>query len=114
MNTAQKIHYIQSEYDEWDREQCAVTTLQLAVIQDFENQGFTGSRLNPEDQVKLKDIIYEAIDDELAQLIANMYPAKQDEQSFRDSAYAVLNYLDDLAEKKAYELALEMHNEKEI
>lgn len=112
MNTAQKIHYIQSEYDEWDKKECAVTNLQLAVIRDFEIDGFTGSRFFPSETVK--DIIYDAINEQTADLLTAMFQAKKDEQKLRDASYAVLNQLTDLIHAKAYEIATAMYNEKEI
>lgn len=124
MNAAQKIHYIQSEYDEWDRKQCAITQRQLEIINNLKTDGFTGSRFFPSDTVK--DIIYDAIDANAAALMTAMYMAmealsdakeiedkQKAEQAFRDASFAAGNHLVELVHAKAYELAEEDINEKE-
>lgn len=111
MNTAQKIQYAQMEYDKEEVAECAVTNLQLAVINDFETNGFVGNRFFPEDT--LKDVIYDAISEQTAELLAAMVVAKKDPHKFRDSAFALLSHLEEIKDGKSYEIALKMYNERE-
>lgn len=111
MNQAQRIQYNQLEYDKAEAVECAVTNLQLLVINDFEANGFVGNRFFPDDT--LQNVIYDAFGMQAAELLAAMVMAKRDAQKFRDSAFALLNHLDDLVEAKSYEIALKMYNEKE-
>lgn len=115
MNTAQKIHYIQSEYDEQDRQDCAVLSLQLAIINDFKTEGFTGSRFIKSEQTTGADVVSEACEGVLADLIFKMHLAKesQDWEGFRDASFAVGNELAEIFNNKTYQLAQELYFEKE-
>lgn len=111
MNQAQRINYEQLQYDKAEAVECAVTNLQLLVINDFETNGYVGNRFYPDDTAK--DVIYDAFNEQTAELLTAMFMAGDDETKFRDASFAVKNQLHDLMNNKSYEIALKMYNEKE-
>lgn len=114
MNAHQKIDHIQSSIDHQDLIARAIDSSRAAIMIDFEVHGFYGSRFIASDRTEVKEIINDCEDKQLPELLELMFRTKNDPHKFRDSSFEVLNFLTEIINDKAIELAEEQSNEKEI
>tara|TARA_R110001599_G_scaffold339851_1_gene559744 strand:+ start:33305 stop:33649 length:345 start_codon:yes stop_codon:yes gene_type:complete len=114
VNPQQKINYIQAGIDHDDLASRAFDSSRESILKDFEVHGFHGSRFIASDRTEVKEIIDESEDKQLPELLALMFRSKNDPHKFRDSSFAVVDFLTEIINQKAIELAEEQQNEKEI